>query len=230
MSEETRRKRKLTPEELAIGEQLINSKKHKAKLIDDSFNRYATFDAPDALPDWFREDEEAHAKKTIPVSREALDEYKKKFDEINSRPIKKVVESQVRKKRKLSKKLDIARKKADGVSDNVEMTDKERSSTIKSIYKKAGLLGKKKPEIKYLTAKRGQRGSVVAKAAGVKGPYRVVDRRLKKDKRPARNAAYVQSKAGSKKGKKKNPPLSVKPRQKPVSKSMGGGGKKKNRR
>jgi hypothetical protein len=32
---------KLTPEELAMGEMLINSKKVKNQLIDDSFNRYA---------------------------------------------------------------------------------------------------------------------------------------------------------------------------------------------
>ena len=62
------------------------------------------------------------------------------------------------------------------------MTDKERSREIKSIYKKAGLVSKKKVEIKYVVAKRGSRGSGKVAAKGVKGPYRVVDKRLKKDK------------------------------------------------
>lgn len=43
----------------------------------------------------------------------------------------------------MSKKLDRARKKAETISDNVDMTDKERSREIKSVYKRAGLLAKK---------------------------------------------------------------------------------------
>ena len=80
----------------------------------------------------------------------------------------------------MSKKLDRARKKAESLSNNEDMTDKERSREIKSIYKKAGLISKKKVEVKYVVGKKGQRGKQAAK--GVKGPYRVVDRRLKKDK------------------------------------------------
>jgi AdoMet-dependent rRNA methyltransferase SPB1 len=81
----------------------------------------------------------------------------------------------------LSRKLESARKKAEGVSENLDMTDKERSSTIKSIYKRAGLLGKKKPEVKYIVAKKGTRGRTLAKSKGIKGPYKVVDGRMKKD-------------------------------------------------
>lgn len=36
--------------------------------------------------------------------------------------------------------------------------------------------------VKYVVAKKGQRGNV-RPAAGAKGPYKVVDKRLKKDKR-----------------------------------------------
>lgn len=60
------------------------------------------------------------------------------------------------------------------------MTDKERSKEIKSIYKKAGLISKKKVEVKYIVAKRGVRGRTLAK--NVKGPYKIVDKRLKKDR------------------------------------------------
>lgn len=60
------------------------------------------------------------------------------------------------------------------------MSDKERLREIKTIYKKAGLINKKKVEVKYIVAKKGVRGRVLGK--NVNGPYKVVDRRLKKDR------------------------------------------------
>ena len=94
-----------------------------------------------------------------------VSKYKKKYEDIDARPIKKVVEAQARKKRRvsqkllfffltkisktafllfqMSKKLDRARKKAEVISDNLDMTDKERSREIKSVYKRAGLLSAK---------------------------------------------------------------------------------------
>jgi AdoMet-dependent rRNA methyltransferase SPB1 len=84
---------------------------------------------------------------------------------------------------KLTKKLEKARKKAEVLSDKPDMTESERNKEIKSIYKKAGLLAKKKTDIKYVVSKKGFRGKQVAKSKGVKGPYKMVDKRLKKDKR-----------------------------------------------
>jgi AdoMet-dependent rRNA methyltransferase SPB1 len=98
----------------------------------------------------------------------------------------------------MSKKLDKARKKAENISDNVDMTDKERQREIKQVYKKAGLLAKKKVDVKYVIAKRGVRGKVAAK--GIKGPYKVVDRRLKKDR--SRAKAPGEAKKRTPRGKK----------------------------
>lgn len=50
-----------------------------------------------------------------------------------------------------------------------------------SIYKKAGV-GKEKREVTYLVAKKGA-GRKVRRPAGVKGAFRVVDGRMKKDMR-----------------------------------------------
>ncbi len=150
-------------------------------LIDESYNRYSNFGDPAGLPQWFIEDEQAHFKKDLPVPYETIQKYDKKQESINVRPIKKIVEAQARKTRRMSKKLDRARKKAEVIAENVDMTDKERSKEIKNVYKRQGLLGKKKADIKYVVAKRtaGKRGV----AGKVKGPYKVVDPRLKKDKR-----------------------------------------------
>ncbi|XP_037624842.1 pre-rRNA 2'-O-ribose RNA methyltransferase FTSJ3-like [Sebastes umbrosus] len=52
---------------------------------------------------------------------------------------------------------------------------------LKSIYKKAGL-GKEKREVTYVVTKKGA-GRKVRRPAGVKGAFKVVDGRMKKDMR-----------------------------------------------
>ncbi len=62
------------------------------------------------------------------------------------------------------------------------------------IYKKAGLLKNQLPELTYVVAKRGV-GRKVSRPAGVKGRFKVVDPRMKKD---------LRNMHGQQKGKGKN--------------------------
>ncbi|XP_019623657.1 PREDICTED: pre-rRNA processing protein FTSJ3-like [Branchiostoma belcheri] len=176
-----RTKRKLDPEGLALGALISTSKKRRRDIVDWAFNRY-TFD-DEGLPDWFVKDEVKHSKKQLPVTKDMVAEYREKLRAINARPVKKVAEAKARKKRKALKRLEKAKKKAEAITESGDMSDKEKVQQIKQLYKKAGALGKKKPEKTYVVARKFNAAKRPKRPAGLKGPYRVVDPRMKKDSR-----------------------------------------------
>ncbi|XP_076339533.1 pre-rRNA 2'-O-ribose RNA methyltransferase FTSJ3 [Tachypleus tridentatus] len=178
VTKKKKKKIRLDPEGLALGSMMIQSQKAKRDIIDNAFNRYTFND--ENLPDWFVKDEELHYKKAIPVTAEMVSQYKERLKEINARPIKKVAEAKARKKKRALKRMEKARKKAEAITDSTDMTDKEKLQHIKSIYKKAQ--GHKEREITYVVAKKGM-GKRVHRPAGVKGQFKVVDPRMKKDNR-----------------------------------------------
>uniref|UniRef100_K7FAB3 FtsJ RNA 2'-O-methyltransferase 3 n=1 Tax=Pelodiscus sinensis TaxID=13735 RepID=K7FAB3_PELSI len=90
-------------------------------------------------------------------------------------------EARARKKRRMLKKMEQMKKKAEAVVSTVDISEREKVAQLRSIYKKAGL-GKEKREVTYLVAKKGV-GRRVRRPAGVKGHFKVVDGRMKKDVR-----------------------------------------------
>jgi len=70
-----------------------------------------------------------------------------------------------------------------------------------SIYKRAGLTKKTKENVTYVVAKRGT-GKRVSRPAGVKGHFKVVDPRMKKDERKRKEMDRKKGKKG-KKGRNK---------------------------
>lgn len=59
----------------------------------------------DNVPDWFAKDEARHYRKLIPVTKEQVQRYKEKQKLIDARPIKKVMEAEARKKKKVIKSI-----------------------------------------------------------------------------------------------------------------------------
>uniref|UniRef100_A0A8D2NHI3 pre-rRNA processing protein FTSJ3 n=1 Tax=Zosterops lateralis melanops TaxID=1220523 RepID=A0A8D2NHI3_ZOSLA len=174
-------KRVLDAEGLALGSVIATSKKARRDLIDDSFNRYSYNEEEGELPEWFTEEERQHRRRQLPVDKQTVEAYRQRWKEINARPIKKVAEAKARKKRRMLKKLEQMKKKAEAVVSTVDISEREKVAQLRRIYKKAGL-AKEKRQVTYLVAKKGV-GPRVRRPPGVKGQFKVVDSRLKKDVR-----------------------------------------------
>ena len=171
----------MDPEGLAIGAIFVQSKKKREDLIESGYNRWTHNDAN--LPDWFVESESKFCQKRLPISKDMVEVYRAKLREINIRPIKKVVEAKARKKKRALKRLEKAKKKAEGIVEASDVSDPEKAQQLRQLYKKAAAAKKSsKGKVEYVVAKKGV-GKRVRRPPGVKGRFKVVDPRMKKDKR-----------------------------------------------
>lgn len=157
---------------LACAKKML-SKKQREEMIDDAYNKYMFHDEV-GLPKWFLDEEKRHYVPIKPVTKEEVAAMKAQFKEINARPAKKVAEAKARKKRAAHRKLEKARKKANTISDQTEISDRSKSKMIEQLYKKA--TSTKKTEREYVVAKKG------VQVRPGKGKV-LVDRRMKKDAR-----------------------------------------------
>ena len=170
----------ITAEAMALAQSLATGEKKSSDLIDDGFNKYAFRDT-DGLPEWFLDDENKHSLPQRPITAAAAAAIKEKLRALNARPIKKVREAKGRKKFKAAQKLEKLRKKSALLADEEGMSEKDKANTIAKMMSRAA---KKKPKqsVKLVVAKGGNRG-IAGRPRGVKGKYKIVDARLKKDVR-----------------------------------------------
>lgn len=164
---------KLDPQGLALASMMVSSSKNRREIEEEGWNRFAHADSHLA-PKWFREEEEKYCRRNIPVSQELVEEYKRKIREIDAKPIKKVMQAKARQKRRAMRKMEKVKKKVEAITSNDDITQREKISQIKTVYKNATKT--KKKEVKIVVARKG----LPAKKP-TKGKYKMVDSRMKKD-------------------------------------------------
>jgi len=180
-------------ETLAIGS-LLTKKKSRMELLDGAFHRYA-FDDPEDLPDWFVEEERPNLQRELPVSKETMREFRGKLKEINQRPIRKVAEAQGRKKKRAVQRLEKLRKSANALANNEDISAQGKVRSLKKMMTKAKEAEKKK--VVVVASKKTGGGVKGSKGkAGAGASVKVVDKRLKSDKRGQKVAAKRAQKAG----------------------------------
>ncbi|KAJ7492521.1 FtsJ-domain-containing protein [Mycena latifolia] len=172
----------VTAEAVTLAQQLVNRHTTKTQLINDGFNRYS-LNSKEGLPDWFLDEEAKFYKPNLPITKEAVAALRAKQRALDARPIKKVAEAKARKKFKAAQRLDKAMKKAEGVNETSDISEREKAQQIEKLMRKGLSSGKKaKKDIKVVVAKGAHKG-LKGRPKGVKGRYTMVDSRMKKEVR-----------------------------------------------
>ncbi|KAI8822006.1 Spb1 C-terminal domain-containing protein [Fimicolochytrium jonesii] len=185
-----------TAEAYTLAQRMLR-KSGKRDVIDEAYNRFAHND-PDNLPAWFVEEENRHNKPSLPITKEAVAIIKQKQRALDARPIKKVAEAKFRKQMRTARRLEKMQKKASNVMDDEggELTEKSKLLEVSKLKRRAKAKAdvKKKPT---LVVARGLNRGKQGRPKGVKGRYKMVDPRMKKEMRAEKRAA----KAGKKRRK-----------------------------
>ncbi|KAI9801544.1 MAG: AdoMet-dependent rRNA methyltransferase spb1 [Sarcosagium campestre] len=177
----------ITAEAMTLAQKIASGETTQHDLIDDGFNKY-TFRDRDGLPEWFIDDEHKHSKPQRPITAAAAAAIKEKTRAMNARPIKKVREAKDRKKFKAAQKLEKLRKKSALLAEDEGMSEKDKAQSISRLMSRAAKKKKPKGQVKLVVARGGNRG-ISGRPRGVKGKYKIVDARLKKDVRAEKRLA-----------------------------------------
>lgn len=171
---------------MTLAHQLASGQKTSHDFVDDGFNKLAFRDR-DGLPDWFLDDEGKHDRANKPITKAAANAIKEKLRAYNARPIKKVREAKARKKFKAAQRLEKLKKKSDMLANDENLTEKEKADNIGRLLSKAA---RKKPtQPAKLVVARGLNRGIKGRPKGVKGRYRIVDPRMKKELRAKKRIA-----------------------------------------
>lgn len=175
---------------MALAQSMATGEKRSSDIVDDGFNRFAFRDT-DGLPEWFLDDEGKHSNPVRPTTKAAALAIREKMRAINARPIKKVMEAKGRKKYKAAQRLEKLRKKSALLLEDDALSERDKAGAIARLMSRAT---KKKPkqEVKLVVAKGPNRG-ISGRPKGVKGKYKIVDARMKKDVRAEKRLAKKKS-------------------------------------
>lgn len=164
-------------ETIALGTAMLR-KKRRREIINSSYNKY-NFEDPNKLPDWFEKDQKRHYTASLPVTREEMAEARKQLREFNNRPSRKVLEAIGRRKKRLAKKLESLKPKAEAIANQTDISESIKLNQLQKLYKKEITVNK--PKKQYIVSRNFHKDRKNLRKGGRN--VRFVDKRLKKDKR-----------------------------------------------
>ena len=174
-----------TAQAYTLAQKLVSS---KHGVIDDSFNRY-TFNDPNDLPGWFTQDESRHNKPSMPVTKESVAFMKQQMKQLDARPIRKVAEAKFRKQLRTQRRLEKAKAKGEGLVNDTETGEKGKLDAVAKMIAKAKNPKKTAREKPTLVVAKGFHKGNKGRPRGVKGRYKMVDPRMKKEMRADKRIA-----------------------------------------
>ena len=158
-----------------------------SQLLDFGFNRYCFTDTADA-PQWFRDNESRHNKPQLPVTKQMMDEIRREWREISTRPIKKVAEAKARKRIRSKKQLDVIKNKSNAIVADNELSEAQKRRQIERLHKKRS--ASEKPKVVTVVRKKFQKNKRRVGPMGKTGTkVKVVDGRMKKELRAQKRKA-----------------------------------------
>lgn len=176
----------ITAEAMTLAQSLASGQVKSSDMVDDSFNKHAFLGDPAnsyGLPEWFLDDEKSHSKPHMPTTKAAAQAIREKLRALNARPIKKVREAKGRKKMRAAARLEKLKKKSALLLEDEGISEKDKATSLARMMARAAKKSKsKKQSVKVVVARGGNRG-ISGRPRGVKGKYKIVDPRLKKDAR-----------------------------------------------
>lgn len=180
----------ITAEAMTLAHSLATRSTRPTDLHDDSFNKH-TFNqhSNTNLPDWFLDDESQHSKPLRPTTAAAAAAIRAKLRALNARPIKKVREAKGRKVLAAARRLEKLKKKSALLVEEEGVSEADKARGVQRLMSRARR-GKMAREgrVQVVVAKGLNRG-VGGRPKGVRGRYKIVDARLKKDVRAEKRAA-----------------------------------------
>ena len=163
---------------LAMGTLMAFSHARAKEMIDASYNRYAFTDTN--LPEWFVEDEQEHNRPQMPVTKEMVQASKQRFIDLNAAPIKKVAEARARKKMRLAKAVEKAKRLANRIAEDTDMSTRSKMRAIEKAMGKSRVQKTGSVTVR-VTRSNGARSSGKGKDKSVRVKF--ADKRMRSDQR-----------------------------------------------
>ncbi len=183
---------------LALGQLMLTHSKTKA-LVDASYNRYAWND-PDDLPSWFVQEEKEHNKPQLPVTKAMVQAAKLRLRQLNDAPMKKIAEARARKKERAVRRMQKAKRLAEKIADDDQLTAKTK---MRAIAKAMAKTKTPRPGSVHVVVRKGGKSTVAAGAKGGKPKVKFVDRRMRSDMRGMKRVEKGKNGKRRKKGQKR---------------------------